>query len=146
MHPNLDLVCNGNPDARVFFLACGEYLRAADNLMDEGPWDEAAVLNCVALGVRLYSTPFYIANKDRLQLPVLTATSIWAKSCQWEREPELWKRQWADVLRHIDCTVYGAVAMITGGWEKLHVFTGVWLSAGYVNHKDKHGTPDEPKP
>ena len=80
------------------------------------------------------------SRRQALQMAALVTTSLWAKSCEWERCPELWKRQWADVLRHSDVVLVNAISLICGGgWEGMSAATGTFLSAGFIQHLDKYG-------
>lgn len=141
----LDLarVTNGNARAAHWLAIWGEYLRACDNIVDEELWDAAHLAQCLALGCQCYSHPFYVEHRQSLQTAALIATSLWTKSVEWERRPELWMRQWADVLRHADVVILSTVALLCGGgWDGAMEVTGAFLSAGYIDHKDRRGVPE----
>lgn len=140
---DLTQITGGNPEALEFIQFCGEYLRAADNLMDDGNWTSDRILACLALGHRFYSCAFYRRHREHFQMLTLMATNLWGVSVDWEHRDELWKRQWADVLRHIDVAVYGAVCLICRGWVPARDFSRAFLSSAYIDHVDKHGVPTE---
>lgn len=140
------LATNGNA-AAVRFLECwGDYIRGLDNAIDDGQWSADNILNVLALGCRFYSDTFYRQHVSQLQPAILIITDIYAISVKWEREPEPWKRQWADVLRHVDGQLVSHVALICGGWDNLQKITAAFLPAAYIDHKDRHGLPNDPKP
>ena len=130
------------PDAQEWLSLWGDYSRACDNLVDSGERTPARMVESWALGNRCYSHPFYRANAHLLQSACLMATSLWSLSCDWEKDAELWKRQWADVLRHADVAIVLAVCLICGAsWESCQDVTRAFLVAGRVQHKEKYGEP-----
>ena len=64
----------------------------------------------------------------------------WEDSVTWERSPELFKRQWADVMRHSENLVIFSVAILCGGYEHLMELSNPWRAMLYVCHKDKYPT------
>lgn len=137
----LDRITGGNPEAKSCIEVWGECLRAVDNIVDNGTYDVDSILNATALNIRFCSHPFYRRHINHLQMPALIATGLWEVSVDWEKRSELWKRQWADVLRHADAVFLGAVCLICVGWDKARDFYPAFLSAGYVDHLDRYGTP-----
>ena len=137
----LRTVTNGDPEAYDFLLRWGKFHRKVDDVIDCNLWDAEHVLEAFVEGCKFYSHPFYQKNMSVLQMPILMATNFCAVSVKWEREKELWKRQWADVLRHSGLQVVESVAMICGGWELVTKTTAPYLAAMYVDHKDRHGVP-----
>ena len=135
-------LCKGNPEAMDWIDAWGTYLRECDDTVDDGKWSAENVMNTFALGCRCYSHPFYRKHAETLHVAALTATSLWTVSVDWERETELWKRQWADVLRHADICIVFAVGMICGDWTHAQTFVRAGLAASYIDHKDRHGVPE----
>lgn len=139
----INLICAGNRRAQEFIGLWGQYLRAVDNLIDgDAPWTAENVLNCFACGAAMYSHPFYQSNKASLQMVILVTTNTYADSVKWEKSPELWKRQWADVLRHADGNVMSAVTLICSGWPTLRSISAPFMAAAYIGHKDRHGVPE----
>ena len=138
---NWNQLTNGNLDAQSFLGRWGKYLRAVDNIMDEGWNDSAHVLEALALGVDCYSSKFYQEHVSLLQSAALSTTSLWEQSVHWERQDVLWKKQWSDVLRHADVIMLGIVVMICSGWERMTSFTTMFLNAAYIDHKDRRGLP-----
>lgn len=137
----LAMVCNQRPDAVSYLKCWGDYLRAVDNIVDDNLWDAEHLREMFFLGAQCFSHPFYQSNKAHLQMTVVILSSLWVDSCHWERSQELWKRQWADVLRHADGQMVSAVAMICGGWEHLRKISAPFMAACYIEHKDRHGVP-----
>jgi len=137
----LSAITTGNLQGMEFLSRWGDYLRAIDNVLDEDQWDRVHLTRAFALGCDCFSSQFYIRNLPQLQMIVLVATCILADSVSFEKSPELWKRQWADVLRHADGHVVLAVALICGGWDHVRKLSPVFLTAAYYEHKQNHGIP-----
>jgi hypothetical protein len=137
----LNTVCAGNAEAVDFLTRWGKYLRLVDNVIDENLWDEEHLVEVFCAGCEFYSLPFYQKNKAALQMPILLATNYFSVSAKWEHSDELWKRQWADVLRHADGYVISAVTMLCGGWDLMASTTSPFMAACYIDHKDRHGVP-----
>lgn len=134
-------ICAGDQQAVQFLQLWGAYLRAVDNIIDDETWQPAKLLAAFAAGARMYSDCFYQKHKAHLQMTILLATNIYADSVKWEQSPELWKRQWADVLRHADGHIISAVTLICGGWSELRATSAPFMAACYIDHKDRHGLP-----
>lgn len=143
MLPDISAIVN-RPDAQDWVRVWGEYSRSCDNLVDEGEPTRERMVESWALANRCYSHPFYRQNAPLLQSACLVATSLWALANDWERDSELWKRQWADVLRHADVGVVIAVGLACGAtWQAVQDVSRAFLVAGRVQHKEKHGEPKE---
>ncbi len=143
MHFSLAQITNGDPQAQYYLKCWGDYLRAVDDTIDDALWTPENVLRTFAMGNRLYASNFYTQNIDKLQMIILTGTAIWEVSCDWEYQPELWKRQWGDFMRHSDVAMLSAVAMKCKGWTKAVEFIRGFLCGAFVDHKDRHGLPDD---
>ena len=142
MHFSLAQITNGDPEAFYFLKCWGDYLRKVDDVVDEKQWTAENVWNAVALGNRFYSSNFYRGHPE-LQMVILTGTAIWEVSCDWERpEQELWKRRWADYMRHSDVAMLSAVAMICTNWKMATNFIRGFLCGAYIDHKDRHSLPE----
>jgi hypothetical protein len=140
MHFSLAQITNGDPEAFYFLKCWGDFLRAVDDIVDEGKWEAENLFHAFALGNRLYSSNFYRKHPE-LQMVILTGTAIWEVSCEWEKQPELWKRQWADYMRHSDVAMLSGVAMICSSWKMATTFIRGFLCGAYVDHADRHGVP-----
>jgi hypothetical protein len=138
-------IANGDAAAENFLWLWGCYLRAVDDVIDENKWDPESILDVLILANSFYSHPFYVQNCRTLQLVVMMATNWWADSVKWEKAPEQWKKDWADVLRHSGNEVIIAVAIICGGWTHGRKFSAPLLGMCYVYHADKHGVPGNPE-
>lgn len=136
---DLNQITGGNAEANRTIEAWGAYLRCCDDIVDEGQWTRERLLTAFKLGVRFYTTPFYLAHRGMLQAPVLCATSLWAVANEWEKGPELWKRQWADVMRHADGLVIATIAFLCKGWEFSQAAIRAGLISAYQEHREKHG-------
>lgn len=141
MHFSLAQITNGDRECAYFLKCWGDYLRAVDDTIDDGKWTADNLFAVFAMGNKLYSGNYYRRHVQDLRMPVLTGTAMWQVSCEWERQPELWKRLWADYLRHSDVAMLSAVAMLQKGWEKSVEFIRAFLSGAYVDHADRHGIP-----
>jgi hypothetical protein len=143
----LDLrkVTGGNMEALDLLRLGGDYLRACDDIMDKGLWDSGHILNAFALAVKYYSHPFYRRHINQLQMLALVATNLWEKSIDWETHPEVWKRSFADVLRHADVLMMSGIAMICRDWDAARDVTSAFLSAGFVDHLDRYHFPSDQK-
>jgi len=139
------IIANGVAGAEDFLRLWGCYLRAVDDVCDEQKWEPENILRVLMMACQFYSHPFYVRHVAKLQMPVLIATNLWTDSVRWEKEPEPWKRQWADVLRHSGNEVILAVAMICGGWEGMRRISAPLMAMCYVYHADKHGVPGTPE-
>lgn len=133
--------CRGNATALEWVGMWHNYVHEIDDIVDEDDWRPERLLKCLIMANDLYSHTFYIQFKDRLQIPILCSTNTYRTSVQWERSPELWKRQWADVLRHCGGLVHETVAVIVGGYENLQSMSAPLLAGCYIAHKDKYGLP-----
>lgn len=137
----LDVIAKGNPEATELLKAGWRFCHAVDDVIDEAQWNADAILNTSALGIAFYSHPFYRRNIAALRMPVLIATSWYEDSVNWEKAPELWKRRWADVLRHAWNGVIMAVAYLVGGYEHMQAVSRPLLASCYVYHADRYGVP-----
>jgi hypothetical protein len=134
-------VANGNVSAAQFIWMFHTWCHEIDDIIDDGKWD-ALSINTVLLGAAgLYAHPFYIEHWAALQSQIIIATSVYADSNLWEKDPALWKRQWAEVLRHSGLHINFTIAMICGGWEHLRGLGSAQLAMAYIYHADKHGVP-----
>jgi len=134
-------ISRGDPLAASFIEAFGRYQRLVDDIIDNGTWDKESLGRALMMACLFYSHPFYQANITMLQMPMLLATNWYADSVDWEKQPELWKRQWADLLRHSGNDVIMAVALIKGGWQGARELSRPLLATCYMYHKDKYGVP-----
>lgn len=139
MQLDLNSITNGHREANWTLETWSNYLRCVDDIVDKGQWAPARLVLAFALGCRFYTTDFYRRNISMLQAPVLTATSFWETSSLWEKSPLLWKRRWADVLRHGDIGLLTMMAMICRGWADAQEISRAGLAAAYVDHADRHG-------
>lgn len=137
----MNVIACGNVEARSVLESWWEFCHAVDDVIDEQQWNADSILNAFALGLGFYSHPFYRRYALVLQMPVLLATNFYADSVVWEKEPVLWKRQWADVLRHAGNELIVAVAIIVGGFDHAQKISRALLASCYVYHADKYGTP-----
>src|SRR3954470_15774329 len=131
-------VTDGNPEANACLAKWATCLRAVDDIVDNQTYGAAKILSALAFNIQFCSDPFYRRNVHRLQIPALIATGIWEVSVHWEKRPEWWKRQWADVLRHADVLFLGAVCLICRGWESLTEFNTEFLEAAERDHTTRH--------
>jgi len=136
---SFDQLTGGDPEAISCVTQWGDCLRAVDNIVDNETYNTESILSATALNIRFCSHPFYRKHVNQLQFPALIATGLWEVSVSWEKRDELWKRQWADVLRHADVVFLGAVCLICCGWERASEFYGTALSIAYIDHLDRHG-------
>lgn len=137
----MSVIARGNPGAHELLKVWWEFCHAVDDVIDESQWNAEALLNVQAIGIGFYSHPFYLRYVSALQMPALIATNFYEDSVKWEREPILWKRQWADVLRHAGNDVIVAVAYIVGGYEHMQAISRALLASCYVYHADRYGVP-----
>jgi hypothetical protein len=142
MPPCSDPITNGNLEAQDFVRVYGEYTRQLDNFVDGEHSSPEALPNIFSLAVRCYSHPFYRRHPVQLQVAILTTTSLWAVSVLWERQPELWKRTWADVLRHADVNLMIAISLIcNNGFESAQKVSRIFLATSFIDHSIRHGQP-----
>lgn len=135
-------VANGNQVGLDWLCLWHDYNHDVDDVIDENRWDGQSLLTVFMCACTVYSHPFYRQHLHQLQTPVMLATSMYADSVKWERDPQLWKRQWADVMRHAGNEVICAVAIICGGYEHMRQIAGPMLAMCYIHHKDKYGVPE----
>lgn len=131
---------NGNPAGAEFLALWHRLNHEVDDVVDEGKWDSDSILEVLMLACMVYSSAFYRQHAERLSAVVLVATNTWLDSCKWEKDPALWKRRFAEVMRHAGNDVVYTVAMITGGWEHLRKISAPTMAASYIHQKDKHGS------
>lgn len=135
-----DLITNGNLEAQDFIKQYGFFTRALDDCIDHNDWRPETILNVCALGNRVYSHPFFRRHASQLQITILIVTSLYAVSVKFEREPELWKRRYADCLRHADVALMSTIALLTGGgFEAMEKVSRVFLAVSHIDHKLRHG-------
>jgi hypothetical protein len=134
--------CNGNTEALEFVDAWRHYIKAIDDMIDEQKHDPETLVKTLALACLCYSTMFYAKNSQLLKMLVLAISNSYLDSVAFEKDAELWKRQWADVLRHADLQLVCVVAMITGGWDLARQLSGPMLEQYYLNHKERYGVPE----
>lgn len=137
----LVLIANRDPSAGEFMNLWHQYCHRVDDCIDENLWDAERLLALFMLACEVYSSPFYVRHCASLRMPALIATSVYADSINFERSPELWKRQWAEVMRHAGNDMAYAVAMITGGWKHLRKIGRPLWAASYIYRADRYGVP-----
>lgn len=137
----MGVIARGNPIAKDLLEKWWTFCHAVDDVIDENQWNEESITNCLAHGIAFYSHPFYRRYQAALQMPALLATNFYEDSVTWERDPVLWKRQWADVLRHAGNDVIMAVAFLVGGYKHMQAVSRPVLASCYVYHADKYGVP-----
>lgn len=136
------MVARGDHDAERFLALWGAYCHDVDDVIDENLWDAEHIVSVLALAVTFYSDPYYVRNVALLRMPVLMATAVFADSCIWEqKEQPLWKRQFADVMRHSGNEVINCVAFIQGGYDHMQQVSLPLMATCYIYHKDKYGLP-----
>jgi len=138
-------VSNGDRLAADFLCRFMAYCHGVDDVIDESKWDAETLLALLVQASEVYSHEFYRMHVGRLQTPILTATSVYADSIKWEKDPALWKREWAEVTRHAGNEVILAVALICGGFAHLRDVSAPLYATCFVYHKDRYGTPTEPR-
>lgn len=136
---DIERVTKGNPEANTCLAKWAACLRAVDDIVDNRTYDADKVLTALALNCAFCADRFYRKHIPRLQIPALIATGLWEVSVNWERQPELWKRQWADVLRHADAVFLGAICLVCRDWESLSGFNIEFMEAAYSDHLERHG-------
>lgn len=129
------MAAKGNDDAADFLDVWNRFNHDIDDIIDENLWDAEHLLSVFMLACTVYSHSFYRKHVESLQSPVILATTIYADSVKWEKDPAAWKRQRADVMRHSGIDVVLAVAMICGGWEHLRAVSAPLQAACYIMHK-----------
>jgi hypothetical protein len=134
-------ITNGNPEAAYFLTVWNKYLRRVDDAVDLPDMSSENLIACFALGAACYASNFYRRHTAQLQMPILICTNLWNIANDWERSPELWKRQQADVLRNADIFIANAVTQICSGWDAAGQCSRELLASAYVSHADKHGIP-----
>jgi hypothetical protein len=110
----------GHPDALVFLWSFHYYIHEIDDLVDGQK--EFNAENLVGLLVKantLYSTPFWIGNSAALSSIMVHIAATWLDSVAWEKDPVLWKRNVADVIRLCGNDMVRTVAHITGSFESV---------------------------
>jgi len=137
----MGVIARGNPGAWELMKLWWTFCHAVDDVIDESQWNADCVLGAFANGIAFYSHPFYQRHVSALQMPALLATSFYEDSVVWEKEPILWKRQWADVLRHAGNDVILAIAFLVGGYEHMQAMSRSILASCYVYHADRYGVP-----
>lgn len=137
----LRFAANGDAVASDWLTLWHRYNHAVDDVIDNATWDFESLLALFVTACMCYSHPFYALNRLALQMPVLLATRTYGDSVKWERDPALWKRQFAEVTRHAGNDVICAVAMLTGGWEHLTKVSAPLLASCFVYHADLYGRP-----
>ena len=133
---------NHRPEAKDWIALWGRYSRSCDNIIDEGNTDRDSLTESWALANSVYSHPFYRKNSHLLQSACLVATCQWSIANDWERDGELWKRQWADVMRHADGAVLIAACLAGGlSWQETKDIARSVLIDARAEHLAKHGEP-----
>lgn len=134
-------IANGNPSGGAWLSLYHDWCHEVDDVIDLPDWSPETLLKVLVRACEVYSHPFYVKNCKHLQGVCILATAEYSDSINWERAPELFKRQWAEVMRHAGNHVIYTVALLCGGYEHLLNFSGPWRAMCYVYHKDKYGTP-----
>lgn len=134
-------VANGDHEAANFLCNFHRWCHNVDDIIDESRWSPLLINKVLLEACQIYSHPFYRRHCAALQSQIIIATSAYADANKWEKDGQLWKRQWAEVLRHAGLHVNFTVAMICGGWEHLRAYSAPQLAMAFIYHKDRHGTP-----
>lgn len=138
-------VAHGNAGAHEWLCLWHDYCHEIDDIIDIPDWSAERVIAVFERANALYTHAFYQTHRLALSPMILVATSLYNDANKWEQDPQLWKRWWAEVMRHCGNEVIFAVAQICGGYQHLKSITAPMLAMCYVYHKDKYGTPDAPK-
>lgn len=133
------MAANGNRMAEHFLVKWHEYCHAVDDVIDEKRWSAEPLLRCFLLCHEICAHPFYRLHAGYLHPVVVSATNYYAIANDWEKSDEPWRRRWADVFRHAGVEMVTMVSVICGGWDHAGKVSRAFLSACYINHKDKHG-------
>lgn len=134
-------VANGNLSANDWLCQWHDYCHEIDDVIDTPDYAPERVLGLFERANALYTHPFYQLHRAKLSTMILVATSLYSDSNKWEKDAALWKRWWAEVMRHCGNEAIFAVAQICGGYTHMKGLTAPMLAMCYVYHKDKYGTP-----
>lgn len=134
----LRFAANGNGAGAEWLHLWHRYNHAVDDVIDENLWDAETLLRLLVQACECYSHHFYVAHLDQLQTPALLATRTYGDSVDWEKGA-LWKRHFAEVMRHAGNEVICAVALICGGFEHLTKVSAPLMASCAIYHADKYG-------
>lgn len=134
----IEKATGGNILAKECLTRWAACLRAVDDIVDNGTYDESSIINALALNIKFCSDLFYRSHIQALQCSALTATAIWVVSVKWERHNKYWKQEWADVLRHADVVFLSAICLICKGWKSTEQFAHEFLEAAHDDHEKRH--------
>lgn len=135
------LAACGNELAMDFLCQWHDYCHEIDDVIDTPDYTPARLLALLEFANRLYSHAFYAQHRQVLSPVILVATSIYADSNKWEQDEQLWKRWWAEVLRHCGNEVTYTVAQLCGGYMHVRQITAPLMAMSFIYHKDKYGLP-----
>lgn len=130
---------NGDDSARLFLQAWCLYVHEIDDLIDNQVRDPEKLITALVSACTVFSTAFYVAHAHELEPVVLLATNAYADSLKWEKEPEAWKRQWADVLRFSGNEMVVKVAEICGGYSLARNVSEKLREDSWCNHHNENG-------
>lgn len=116
-------LCCGDREAIEFLCLWAKYCHAIDDVVDKDVQDAEGIVSTFSLAPVLFSHPFYLRHMFALRQVVLLVANMYADSIAWEKEPEQWKREFANCYRHCGNEMLIAVAQICGGYDHARQFS-----------------------
>lgn len=112
------------PEAWAFLSLYTEYIHAIDDVIDEKR-DKETFFRCFYLASILYSSDYFIRNRNQL-LPIdHLINNMYADSVFWEQGEDEKKKQWSDIIRHAGTEMILAIIKIEFGWNILRQYSEV---------------------
>jgi len=139
-------VCNGNADAALFCDIWYKYVHGIDDLVDtlvdgRPTLSKEQMIGLFLQAAMLFNSKFYREHQSMLLPIVVQITSTFADSVAWERSSKPHQRAMGDVFRTCGNEIFGMIAFITGGWDRMRAVSPRIKERDYLLQHDEHGNP-----
>jgi hypothetical protein len=142
---NVEL-CKGNQAAMSFCNQWYHYCHGIDDLIDtqldgRPRMSKDQMIGLFFKAALLYSSDFFIANRDALLPLVLDITDTYRNSVEWERSSEAHLRAMADVFRTCGNRIFTMVALLCGGEQHMRTMSMRITERDFVLQHNADGSP-----
>jgi hypothetical protein len=126
------------PDACEFTIAYKAYIHDIDDLVDEKERPSAEkVIATFAKASAVFSLPFWRQHSPALIVLEQVINNCYADSVEWETAAFSWKRNDANVLRHVGIEMFFAVLLLTVGRAKTREFSSKFREQCHLLQTDE---------
>jgi hypothetical protein len=129
----VELMFAERKEALAFLKNYVDYIHAVDDLVDE-PKDTNAIRHCSTLAAVVFSSDYWVRNKNYLYIVDRLTHNTYFDAVIWEHSPEEWKRRDARALNHCGYNMLFAVVLIEFGEVVLQKFSIKFREYSHLKH------------